>query len=755
MSIARGDDVTVYLCSHNYERNVPVRCKLKWLSTLPIALLAITLSAPAMAEQVAFFNFNDNSMDDVAIDSSGKGNDGILVGAEYTGPGGGVTGEPGDLALNLGDFNDGSFLDLNDRALDGAFDSLVEEDKATIAFYLFGNDEQPQNQWTFWFGPGRQLGSHAPWGNGTVYFDVAGCCAANQRIQKNIPDRSLYAEQWNHYAFVKDEGYTAIYLNGDLFHDSGDDLKDPLFEITEAAFGADSTGGGSHGGLMDDIGVWDEALSADAIKGMVDLPPTFVAGKGTIGVRTFSGDQTNPEFGPEQPNVPGFSAALAADTGETIDNHTIAEDVLDQFIEDGDAILGAYNEVDLAGGGGTFGENHPYPNGVNDASMDDFAVRVTADLVIPVGEWTIGLGSDDGGKIQIEGVEFLDSQNNDNFEDNEIRFEGNRGHGWTVGTFEVTGEPLETTLVGSFHERGGGDSFEIAVLDEAIVEDASPDTGWELLADGTFGWKVTTTTRPLVSADLVASVSTTRPLEFDVNGDTNEQDQLTIDNPDPNIFTTILDVDGATFQINGTGAFADGERFDIIDTDQVTGTPIIVAVVDGQTWAYDPATGNVCFNTCGGGVLTGDYNMDGALDVIDIDLQSAEMKKDVADQDLAKFDHNGDGMVDEGDRTIWVKNLRETWVGDSNFDNEFNSGDLVQVFAAGKYETEQMAGWADGDWNGDMVFDSSDLVAAFSDGGYEMGPPPAAVAAVPEPSSLVLALLSVMGLVGIVRRRNG
>ncbi len=154
-----------------------------------------------------------------------------------------------------------------------------------------------------------------------------------------------------------------------------------------------------------------------------------------------------------------------------------------------------------------------------------------------------------------------------------------------------------------------------------------------------------------------------------------------------------------------------------------------------------------------GASLAGDYNSDGVLDAADMDQQSVEMAKPVAEQDLPLYDHNSDNVVDVTDRTIWVKELRKTWVGDANFDNEFNSGDLVDVFAAGLYETGQAAGWAQGDWSGDMVFDSGDLVAAFSDGGYEQGP--AGAAAVPEPSSLVLALLSVMGLVGIVRRRNG
>ncbi len=148
----------------------------------------------------------------------------------------------------------------------------------------------------------------------------------------------------------------------------------------------------------------------------------------------------------------------------------------------------------------------------------------------------------------------------------------------------------------------------------------------------------------------------------------------------------------------------------------------------------------------------GDYNKDGVLDAADVDLQSAEMKKDAADQDLALYDHNEDKVVNVDDRLIWVKDLRKTWVGDSNLDNEFNSSDLVQVFASGKYEQDAMAGWGEGDWDGNMRFESSDLVFAFSDGGYEQGPP--AAAGVPEPAGLTLLVLACFAL-PLVRRRRG
>ncbi len=150
--------------------------------------------------------------------------------------------------------------------------------------------------------------------------------------------------------------------------------------------------------------------------------------------------------------------------------------------------------------------------------------------------------------------------------------------------------------------------------------------------------------------------------------------------------------------------------------------------------------------------LAGDYNRDGVVDAADVDLQSAAMKD--PNPDLATFDENGDAVVNVADRLIWIKEHAGSWAGDSNLDKEFNSADLVKVFADGLYESGEMAGWSGGDWDGDMLFSSSDLVFAFADGGYELGPPTPAVAAVPEPCCATLALLSLMGLLGIARRTS-
>ena len=150
--------------------------------------------------------------------------------------------------------------------------------------------------------------------------------------------------------------------------------------------------------------------------------------------------------------------------------------------------------------------------------------------------------------------------------------------------------------------------------------------------------------------------------------------------------------------------------------------------------------------------LRGDFNGNGVIDADDMNLLSAEARSGA---NGATFDLNGDGLVNDADRTVWVEasDNANTYIGDSNLDGEFNSTDFVTVFVAGEYEDgiANNSGWDTGDWNGDAEFDSSDFVTAFISGGYEIGPR-AAVQAVPEPTTCTLLLLAI-GLLFSRRRR--
>ncbi len=145
---------------------------------------------------------------------------------------------------------------------------------------------------------------------------------------------------------------------------------------------------------------------------------------------------------------------------------------------------------------------------------------------------------------------------------------------------------------------------------------------------------------------------------------------------------------------------------------------------------------------------TGDFNGDEVLDVNDVDELIGRVI--VSSRDLY-YDVDSDGEITSFDLASWIHDLMGTWFGDANLDGEFNTGDLVQVLEAGKYETQDYASWSEGDWNGDGVFDTGDLVKALEDGGYELGPRDNPVA-VPEPNAVALIIFG--ALMAFYRRRG-
>lgn len=131
--------------------------------------------------------------------------------------------------------------------------------------------------------------------------------------------------------------------------------------------------------------------------------------------------------------------------------------------------------------------------------------------------------------------------------------------------------------------------------------------------------------------------------------------------------------------------------------------------------AEDPRVSPVEIELVPIGQLQGDFDLDGKLSIEDLDLLSIAIHEQNSDE---RFDLNDDGRIDLSDRIYWVKVLADTSFGDANLDGIFDSGDLIAVFRAGRFEKESEASWSQGDWDGDGFFSTSDLVAAFKDGAY-------------------------------------
>ena len=226
----------------------------------------------------------------------------------------------------------------------------------------------------------------------------------------------------------------------------------------------------------------------------------------------------------------------------------------------------------------------------------------------------------------------------------------------------------------------------------------------------------------------------------------SSEDGVTIyvDGEEAELFADTRDLNNGTGNNGEDDLYGVGRTYDIGEGQWVGGRFDEIRVYD-HVLTEDEV---VALLSPGEGLL-GDFDGDNLLTVNDINLLTAES---IAMTNDPKFDLNGDDVVDDADRTVWVKDLKKTYFGDANLDGEFNTTDLVDIFQAGKFELDQDADWSQGDWTGENRFNTSDLVKAFQDGGFEKGP--VATAAVPEPASGLLLILGFFGIVVRVRQRR-
>ena len=177
-----------------------------------------------------------------------------------------------------------------------------------------------------------------------------------------------------------------------------------------------------------------------------------------------------------------------------------------------------------------------------------------------------------------------------------------------------------------------------------------------------------------------------------------------------------------------------------------------VSVFDGVVVASSPRDDDTGFNSGAAYVFApgpGDFNFDKELTARDIDLLSRQAREDFHGD---FFDLNDDSLVDAEDRRIWVEEIARTYAGDANLDGQFTSDDFIVMFAANEFEDGlvENSSWGTGDFTGDGEFTTNDLIAAFQTGAYENGPRPA-VAIVPEPSAVCLAIVGLFGMLAVQR----
>jgi len=171
-------------------------------------------------------------------------------------------------------------------------------------------------------------------------------------------------------------------------------------------------------------------------------------------------------------------------------------------------------ELDFAGGG-NYNVDASFA-GLLNVSGDDFSVRARATVGIPVGTWTIASGGDDQAYVQLPGVTF--TSNTGLASPMTLLSTGpgtdaiaaNSGCcDETVGSFTITEDMVNcdgyfyTTFESAFIERAGGDWWQVSIAPggwggtqwnpaDASWPGAHNSNQFRLLADGMFGWVVTT-----------------------------------------------------------------------------------------------------------------------------------------------------------------------------------------------------------------------------------------------------------------------
>jgi hypothetical protein len=138
---------------------------------------------------------------------------------------------------------------------------------------------------------------------------------------------------------------------------------------------------------------------------------------------------------------------------------------------------------------------------------EHYAVRVEASVTIPAGTWTIDVGSDDGFRLTLPGVNFISAYNlngSDGTGTDNIAYSAPRAHNHTGGAFTLAA-PLVVPLTLDFYERGGGDSVELSI---AATQQGGFSTGaFSILQAGQNNWQVTTPSQnvdydPLINTDV-------------------------------------------------------------------------------------------------------------------------------------------------------------------------------------------------------------------------------------------------------------
>jgi hypothetical protein len=502
-----------------------------------------------------------------------------------------------------------------------------------------------------------------------------------------------------------------------------------------------------------------------------------------------------PTFTVQAYNVVGGGGSNDNDLNSTLESLGIW-DAIDGGAVTGPVTIGSttyniqniHNDTDsvISYNNGTFSPNNAWSTIGSGAGLggDDFAVRALATVTFQPGTYSVATGSDDGRYLRLAGITF------DSFGGqggtvqsaaDTVMFNGTTGHNYSVGTFTVAA-PTTATLDTHFFERGGGDSFNLAIKSGADTSMGGPGDGWELLQHNALGGSVSVDNAYTLPSRLktVARLSALRDAVVgaayvDNNGTAQAPASWTLEERGtPTVGPGLL---GEYYTRSGDnpGTFM-GSRIDL-----VPGSPAPTEFY----FPNDPGGANTSFADGPWGRLEDNFfvRWTGSLDVPQDGTYNFRMNTD--DRSRIFIDVDGDGTLEAAPgQPAWTVNWSGVTLTAGLHDVEFNAieyggGDWTRV----EWELPGTFGWqtipasyfstfqtpwttlasgtnavgdtvSDGLFGVTMPLGDHYLRLTVDDGYGNIAVAEGNLAFIPEPSTFLLAALGLLGLGWFVRRRK-
>lgn len=216
---------------------------------------------------LAWWNFNDVSQADTAVDASHSIVGKLEGGAVFTDDAVGRTGAAGDRALDLGAETVGG---RTMRVPASTFLNLAgARNQVSVSFWQKLDNVASSTTFRAGFAPAagdtRGISCHSTWGDNTFYWDTSGCCEQpSQRLLKANAGVDL-TDGWHHLVFQKNGPLKEIWLDGALVTSSGGASPLPT-AFTNLFIGSSVDGTENIHGMLDDVAIFAEALTEAQIQ---------------------------------------------------------------------------------------------------------------------------------------------------------------------------------------------------------------------------------------------------------------------------------------------------------------------------------------------------------------------------------------------------------------------------------------------------------------------------------------------------------